>query len=150
MDTKIVVSFPMMKGGYEFATWLRDRLMKQYGLHVMEAVYVDFVASRHLPETEGSHLTIGLDERPHMASRTGAKPIGARRDDWDEMFVAALRSAAAAVIVLTGDYIASWACNREVTQVDEENPRRRGAGLGALRVVVLNLLPFDTEATRSV
>ncbi len=44
--TRILLSFPMMNHGGNFAHWLRWRLMNHYGFSAPDAVYCDCVSSR--------------------------------------------------------------------------------------------------------
>lgn len=150
MNARVIVSFAMLHGGASFAVWLRDRLMKAFELYEVEAVYVDFVASRLIAETGTSNLQVKLDTRQGVESPTGARPIGATRDDWNELFTGAMQSARAAIIVVTSDALASKWCNIEAGQITGEQERRASQGLSPLKIVVLNLVCTDTRIMREV
>lgn len=65
-ETRILLSFPMVSHGGNFAHWLRDRLMKHYGLYATNAVYCDCVSSRagkalHVSKS-GAHGIIGRSD----------------------------------------------------------------------------------------
>ena len=140
-ETLILLSFPMVNHGGLFAHWLRDKLMKHYGLYSVNAVYCDCVASRHLPSFhvqsgatytteqqqayDGGASAISLDTRDQWKNH-GYNPIGARNKDWDGNFKKAMSQSKAMVFMLTDDYIASQWCLQEWNQFHDENRARAG------------------------
>jgi hypothetical protein len=50
------------------------------------------------------------DLRPHMISATGAFPIGAMREDWNDLYVKAMSEASVMLFVLTTEYGQSQWC----------------------------------------
>lgn len=126
----------MANHGAGFANWLRDKLMKRCALFHVEAVYVDSIVSRTQP---GS--TIQPDRRPHMASPSGAFPIGAMLPQWNANYKQAMSEAKVMVFVVTSEYRDSVWCMQEWGQMQMENGRRRRNGLDALSAVVLEFVP---------
>jgi hypothetical protein len=135
--TRILLSFAMASHGANFANWLRDRLMKEYKFYNVRAVYVDSVVARSGETVHGSDIpsnvpsgvaAVKLDTRSHMASETGARPIGAMRSDWNEMYRTAMEEADVMLFVFTGEYGDSVWCMKEWGQFHKENGRRMGKG----------------------
>lgn len=153
VNAKIIVSFAMVNHGWAFATWLRDRLMKQYKLYQVEDVYVDFVASRQFdvePEEWGTKVKVGLDTRATSRESSGARPIGAMREDWNDLFTGAMRTSRAMIVVLTAEYLRSKWCKLEATQAIAEQERRQREGLPDLKIVVLQLSQLDLAESRAL
>lgn len=73
------------------------------------------------------------------------RPIGRRREDWEALFTLALQQAQVAVVILTQQYAQSTYCTGECTLFAQEIERRAQEGAAPLRVVVLYLVPDDTE-----
>ena len=140
MKTEILLSFAMANHGAAFATWLRDKLMKHYSLYHVEAVYVDSVVARTNPAA-----VIERDMRAHMRSPTGATFIGARLENWNELYKKAMSEAQAMVFVLTPEYRDSVWCMKEWGQMHMENGRRRRAHQAPLRAVVMEFVSADLQ-----
>lgn len=122
MTTRILMSFAMADGGMMFVQWLRNKLMRDYGLYSTNSVYVDFVTARAgdcyysvTPEVARPHYaTVKIDDREHMRSSTGARPIGAMHPDWKDMFEKAMDEAEVVLFVLTEKFFASEWCRQEL------------------------------------
>jgi hypothetical protein len=139
MNTEILMSFAMAHGGAAFANWLRDKLMKHYGLAHLEAVYVDSVVSRADPAA-----VISSDKRPEIVSQTGAFFLGARLENWNQLYKKAMSQAKVMLFVLTPEYRDSIWCMKEWGQMHMENGRRRREGRPPLRAVVLEFVPVSS------
>lgn len=144
MKTEILLSFAMANHGAAFANWLRDKLMKHYGLYHTEAVYVDSVVARANPAAQ-----IKVDTRAHMRSPTGAMPIGAMLQNWNELYKKAMSEAQVMLFVLTPEYRDSVWCMKEWGQMHMENGRRRRERKPPLRAVVLEFIPADSMAANA-
>ncbi len=134
------MSFGMADGGMMFVQWLRNRLMKDYGLFSTNSVYVDFVTARAgnavygvKPEDAPPHYaTVNLDGgkgREHMRSATNARPIGAMHPDWREMFDTAMGEAEVVIFVYNKAFKASQWCMQELEgfrTLLARKPRLRG------------------------
>ena len=125
MTTRILMSFGMADGGMMFVQWLRNRLMKDYGLFSTNSVYVDFVTARAgncvygvKPEAAPPHYAAvnldGGEGREHMLSATKARPIGAMHPDWKEMFDGAMGEAEVVIFVVNKAFQASKWCMQEL------------------------------------
>jgi hypothetical protein len=133
-DTKILLSFAMPNHGSTFAHWLRDRLMKHYGLYHHKAVYLDSVVARagatdHAVdfgerEQKGEIAHVSPDKRPHMRSPTGAVPIGARIEAWESLYANAMSEASAMVFVYTSEFPESSHCIKEWNNYIKETKSR--------------------------
>ncbi|MDP2034830.1 MAG: hypothetical protein Q8K29_15585 [Polaromonas sp.] len=152
MSTKILLSFAMANHGANFANWLRDRLMKQYNLYQVDAVYMDSVvarsgATRHAKTFAQNDIapegvaSVSLDMRPHMVSPTGARPIGAMKSDWNKMYKIAMLEAQVMIFVYTDEYRDSPWCMKEWGQFHMENGQRRNRRQAPLRGVFLAFNP---------
>lgn len=112
----------MADGGMMFVQWLRNRLMKDYGLFSTNSVYVDFVTARAGDAVYGvkpdaappHHAAVNLDTRDHMRSATNAQPIGAMHPDWKAMFDAAMAEAEVVIFVLNAAFQKSPWCMQEL------------------------------------
>lgn len=144
MPTEILMSFAMANHGAAFANWLRDKLMKHYSLYHIEAVYVDSVVARADPAAQ-----VRPDLRPHMRSPTGAVPIGAMLQNWNELYKKAMSEAKVMLFVLTEEYRDSVWCMKEWGQMHMENGRRRVHRKPPLRGVVLQFIPANFLAASS-
>ncbi|MGO1540858.1 MAG: hypothetical protein ACTHXB_04385 [Luteimonas sp.] len=125
------MSFAMANHGSTFSHWLRNELMKTYGLYSVDSVYVDSIVARSI----GGDVDVAPDKRLHMKSPTGAFPIGAMRDDWNALYTTAMRSAEVMLFCYTKEFEASDWCRLEWTQFLLEKSRR-GKGT-PLRGVIL-------------
>ncbi len=149
MTCRILMSFAMENHGSAFAHWLRDRLMKTYGLYAVDEVYVDSIVSRSI----AGEVNLALDTRDHMKSPTGASPIGARRDDWNTLYTTAMRAADVMLFCHTQEFANSENCRLEWTQFLREKSKPR-KGKRPLRGVILEFAKcdlfgsFDTRITR--
>ena len=94
--------------------------MKQYQLFRQEEVYVDFQITRTKPGAQ-----VGLDTRQGLQSVTGSRPIGARHEQWQELFHTAMREASYMIFVVTEEFRASQWCRIEWGLMIHENLRRR-------------------------
>ena len=146
-STKILLSFAMPNHGSTFAHWLRDRLMKHYGLYHHKAVYLDSVVARSGPtdhavdfgtrELKGETALVSPDNRPHMRSPTGAVPIGARIENWESLYDIAMSEASAMIFVYTSDFPDSIYCMQEwANYIKETNSRPPSR---PLRGIILDL-----------
>ena len=132
--TLILFSFAMVNHGSAFAHWLRDKLMKKYNLYHVNAVYLDSVVSRSENTVHATSFGnqspppnvafVSPDNREHMRSPTGAKPIGARRSDWNEKYSAAMSEAEVMIFVFTDEFAESQWCMQEWAQFVKESKGR--------------------------
>jgi len=153
-STKILLSFAMPNHGSTFAHWLRDRLMKHYGLYDTKAVYLDSVVARSGPtdhavsfggrEPEGEMAFVSPDDRPHLRSPTGAVPIGARLEEWKSLYANAMSEASVMIFVYTTEFPDSIYCMQEWNAYIKESKSRHPNR--PLRGVILEL----TDATALV
>ena len=152
LTTRILMSFAMIDGGAMFAQWLRNRLMKHYGLYSTDSVYVDFVSARSGACVYGvqddalvprHHGNIVLDERKEMLSASKARLIGAKHGDWESLFEAAMSQAGVVLFVLTKGFMNSKWCRQELDGFKvlmDKRPRLRGV------VLDLDGIGFDAGA----
>lgn len=147
----------MANNGANFATWLRDALMKHYNLYHTEAVYVDFIVARSRLTRHALHFApndiqklngevvanISPDHRPHMKSSTGAFPIGATRSDWNEWYREAMSAAKVMVFIYTNEFVDSQWCRQELIQFHKENTLRQINKKPLLRGIFLELDPVS-------
>lgn len=145
--TKILLSFAMPNHGSTFAHWLRDRLMKHYGLFHVKAVYLDSVVARsgatdHAIDFSGREqkddlALVSPDNRPHMRSPTGAVPIGARIKNWESLYDVAMSEASVMIFVYTTEFPDSIYCMQEWNNyIKETKSRPQGR---PLRGIILEL-----------
>lgn len=144
MKTEILMSFAMANHGAAFANWLRDKLMKNYSYYHPEAVYVDSVVARANPAAK-----IRPDLRPHMRSPTGAVPIGAMLQNWNQLYKKAMSEASVMLFVLTPEYKDSIWCMKEWGQMHMENGKRRVSKRTPLRGVVLEFVSAHSLVANS-
>jgi hypothetical protein len=141
MPARILMSFAMANHGSQFATWLRDKLMKRYNLYEVDAVYVDSHVARAVP----GKVDVAPDKRPHMLSETRAFPIGARRADWELLYTNAMKSAKVMIIAYTAEYKESDWCMKEVGMLHRENGKRRQGGRSPLRTIILEFASCEGQ-----
>ena len=134
MSAHTVLSFAMQNHGSAFAHWLRSELMRHLSLFDIDAVYLDCVVSRNVPGA----VTVAVDDREHMRSPTGARPIGAQRANWKSLYDSAMAEAQYMVFCYTPEYRNSRWCMLEWDEFLAENQRRGKDGRNALQGVVLN------------
>ncbi|MCQ8278376.1 hypothetical protein NFI95_07915 [Acetobacteraceae bacterium KSS8] len=114
------------------------------GLRPQADVSVPLLAEKHPGTAE--MLAWLWDRRGERDwSTVPARPIGRRREDWEQLFTLALQQAQVALVILTQQYAQSSYCTGECTLFAAEIDRRARDGAAPLRVVVLYLVPDDTE-----
>jgi len=86
------------------------------------------------------------DLRDHMISPTGAFPIGARRADWNDLYLKAMSEAKVMLFVLTTEYGNSDPCRQEFGQFFGECDRRAKKAKQPLRGIALNFDHIDLKA----
>jgi hypothetical protein len=137
LTTRILMSFGMAEGGMMFVQWLRNRLMKDFGLYSLNSVYVDFVTARagdavygvKLADAPPHYAAVNLDTRDHMESVNGARPIGAMHPDWEAMFNTAMSEAEVVIFVVNDAFEKSPWCPQELDNFKvllAKRPKLRG------------------------
>jgi hypothetical protein len=112
-ESRIILSFVNSNGGDLFAHWLRDRLMKDLDYYSDNAVYLDNVACRNAPGgTIEAHSSTTSDV-PYTS-------IGARHENWFEMWQTALSQAKVLIQIQTPEYFTSNACAQEMAEIREK------------------------------
>eukprot|EP00923_Selenidium_pygospionis_P044102 GHVN01076169.1.p1 GENE.GHVN01076169.1~~GHVN01076169.1.p1 ORF type:complete len:257 (+),score=46.39 GHVN01076169.1:117-773(+) len=141
--------------GCAFAHWLRDKLMKRFGFFHVRSVYLDAVVSRNLGETE--HYTdlsdkdsekamVGPDRRIHMIHpTTGSFLVGAKRNDWEELFNRAVSEAKVMIFVFTAKFLESAWCVKEWHLFLNENERRKRSIISKKKPITGIILDFTEE-----
>ncbi len=141
----------MANHGSNFAHWLRDKLMKHYNLFEVDSVYLDSVVMRSGQTEHSTKFEYNLvkkpgvgyvspDKRPHIISPTGAHPIGALREDWNELYKNAMKMADVMIFVYTSEFSDSVWCMQEFVQFHLENGARLKANKKPLRGIVLDFI----------
>jgi hypothetical protein len=142
MKCKILMSFAMANHGSTFAHWLRNELMRQFGLYELEAVYVDSIVARNIDDS----ATIKQDTRVHMRSPTGAMPIGAMRPDWNTLYQQAMSMASVMLFCSTQEFLQSEWCLQEWEQFRQARRERAAQSPERpLRAVILEFTPFTFD-----
>jgi hypothetical protein len=98
------------------------------------------------PLRPASTALVEPDLRSHMISPTGAFPIGAKRDDWNVLYLKAMSEAKVMLFVLTTEYGNSSWCRKEFGQFFGECERRGKNAKRPLHGIALNFDHIDLKA----